>query len=341
VPTRNSFPIGLAIVVGCLLIGAIVLLVWAPGEEAATEADLFPASDTSETLAEPVPADTLLSPDDRTRRRAAAASVGVAVGLNRWPSDKWCDGPMTGSVQSMSPKLAGGLVRKATQCGYRIFGAMPRSWLTHNGEMRGRFSLPRAKAACDALAKVLPPDTLKKYVGKVLLGDMLGDELQSQSWEGSTDPNDAAEYARYCQNVLPGLPLAFRIPPSHQWVRSIPAERWPRLHWWAQWLTARGNKRITNDSARQIDWYNTELAAAKRLGGDLIRGFNARDCDKANSGNYCTPDQIRTFGSNAINHGSCLVAAWWYEEQMWNDAARRAAWNDVGTLARSKPFTVC
>jgi hypothetical protein len=311
-----------------------------------TAAQVEDSTDPVDDLPELTPEDTIITPEDsatvRARPRATVSSAGKATGLFRWPSEKWCDGPLTGSVEGISPKIVAGAVRKASYCGLRFFVMIRRSQVTNTGTTRGYFVLSKGKQVCDELARALPLEMRRQYLGRAILGIVIGDEMHSITWANRpARPADVAEYARYCKDKLSPLPILLRQPADNGWVREIAASQWSGVdYWWAQWNEKRGPRHLSG-VAKQTAWYASETAAAARLGAGVILGFNTRDCDQQDD-NYCTPSKVRSYGANATRLSkNCIgVLAWWYDPPLFTTAYREA-WQDNVALAKSQPSIAC
>ena len=89
-------------------------------------------------------------------------SVGLAAGLNTWPADLYCRGPMTATVQPLEPSELLDRIRLAAKCGVRLVLVPPRRFLTVNQKTKGVFSVDNAERLTDRYAEELPPDTLRK-----------------------------------------------------------------------------------------------------------------------------------------------------------------------------------
>ena len=94
-----------------------------------------------------------------------------AIGMSAWPTEWYCAGPMSGTMQQVHPREVLERVQLAARCGVRLVLVPPRKQLMEGGI----FSVESAKRLTDRYADQLPPDTLRKY-GATILGFNLADD---------------------------------------------------------------------------------------------------------------------------------------------------------------------
>jgi hypothetical protein len=278
------------------------------------------------------PSDTLITAEDsaqRARRLRSAAPDGIALGLNKWPTDQWCSGKLTGAVAAFSPAIAGGVVRKAEFCGIRIIPAAPRNQMSHNGQADGYFDLARAKRYCTALSSALGNLKSSSNIGFA----MIGDELHSTTWAGRIAKNtEVAEYARHCRDLLDPIPIMLRTPPNLSWVTNLSASQWSGVDYFAAtYKKGRGNRRLNgNWAAQQRDYYDKMEASANRIGKHVALLVNFSNCSTERSGQPCTPAEVELFAKGIYEHParSCVTSWWKYDRTFsraeYQDAFKRA-----------------
>lgn len=258
-------------------------------------------------------------------------STTFAAGLNVWPPDLYCTGPMTGTVQPLAPREVLDRVQLAAKCGVRLIVVPPRRFLTLSRQVKGVFSVDNAKALMDQYAAELPPDTLRKYRA-TLLGMNLADDYNcAKCWGGQTiTRSQIVEWAKYARAKLPGLPLGVRVEPD--WVADEPGLA-PLLDYtWAQYHTKKGDPQAYFDKA---------ASAAKALGLQVVMGVNVQDCYGPNSGPCSAADLVK-YGSVAVRHpGSCAFLSWKYDAETWDGADIRAAWDQLLALAKTRAAREC
>lgn len=261
----------------------------------------------------------------------AVDSTTFAAGLNAWPPDFYCTGPMTGTVQPLPPREILDRIQMAAKCGVRLIIVPPRRFLTLSRQTKGIFSVDNAKALMDQYAAELPPDTLRKY-RTTLLGMNLADDYNcAKCWGGQTiTRSQIVEWAKYARARLPGLPLGVRVEPD--WVEDEPGLA-PLLDYtWAQYHTKKGDPQAYFDKA---------ASAAKALGLQVVMGVNVQDCYGPSSGPCSAADLVK-YGTVAVRHpGSCAFLNWRYDAETWDGADIRAAWDQLLALAKARPARDC
>jgi hypothetical protein len=263
--------------------------------------------------------------------RAKNQHQGIAAGLSAWPPEKYCEGPLSGTIQPLGPGQVLERVQAASKCSFRLVIVTPRRFLTTNAKTTGRFSIDSAKALIDRYADVLPADTIAKY-RSTILGLNLGDDYSCANCWGGEKITQAqvAEWARYARAKLPGLPLGVRVIP--QWVARDP-ELVPLVDYaWAQYHTRKGEPK---------KYYDESAAVARRLGLKLVMGVNVEDCYGAKT-NACSGADLVRYGRMAVSHPeSCAFINWRYDELTWADPEVRQAWDELMTIARKREAREC
>lgn len=264
-------------------------------------------------------------------RSSVVVPSGLAAGLNQWPTDRFCLGPVSATMLPLDPGAALERVRLAARCGMRLVIVPPRRFLTSNGQTAGLFSVDSAKRLVDRYAAVLPPDTLRKY-GRTIIGLNLGDDYgDKEAWGGrAVTQVQVAAWAAYARTRLPGLPLGVRVPPD--WVQAYPALA-PLLDYaWAQYTTRRGDAQAFFDQA---------AAGAARLGLALVMGIAVEDCAGVGTA-PCTPRELAEYGTIAVSHpAACAFLSWRYADATWARADIRAAWDSLLATAKGRAAREC
>ena len=268
---------------------------------------------------------------DSVRAADASGQTGFAAGLNAWPTDYYCAGPMSATLRSLEPRVLLGRVQLAARCGLRLVIVPPRRELTTNGRTTGVFSVDSAKRLMDRYAAVLPADTIRKYRATIL-GLNLADDYGCASCWGGTAITQAqvAEWAAYARSRLPGVPLGVRVTPD--WVARSP-ELAPLLDYaWAQYQSRKGDPRAFFDRAD---------SDGRRLGLRVVMGINVEDCYGMGT-SACTPADLLRFGTIAVEHpGSCAFLNWRYDAATWERAEMREAWAELLAAARGRRAEEC
>lgn len=272
------------------------------------------------------------TPDSASRRDTIQAAVqGIAAGVSVWPADRYCSGPMTGTMQPLDPVDVLPRIQLAARCGVRLILVTPRKFLTTTGHVKGVFLVDRAKALTDDYAAQLPPDTLRKY-RETLLGMNLADDYNCRKcWGGEPiSRSDIEDWAAYARTKLPGLPLGVRIEPK--WVTDDPKLATLLDYTWAQYQTKKGD---------QQEYYDDVARDARKLGLKVVMGVSVQSCYGGGSG-PCKPDDLLKFGTAAVtNPASCAFLNWKYDAETWDDPQVQAAWAKLLALAKSRPMTDC
>jgi len=263
--------------------------------------------------------------------RAGAVRGGLAAGLNQWPTDRFCLGPVSATMLPLDPATVLERVRLAARCGVRLVIVPPRRFLTTNGQTAGLFSVDSAKRLVDRYAAVLPPDTLRKY-GRTIIGLNLGDDYgDKDAWGGQAVTQvQIAAWAAYARTRLPGVPLGVRVPPD--WVQAYPALA-PLLDYaWAQYTSRRGDARAFFDKA---------ATGASRLGLAIVIGIAVEDCSGVGTA-PCTAAELTKYGTIAVTHpAACAFLSWLYADATWARADIRAAWDTLLATAKGRAGREC
>ena len=264
-------------------------------------------------------------------RVARAAFAGFAAGLSAWPADFYCGGLTSAAMQPLDPRALLGRIQLAQTCGLRLVLVPPRRLLTTNGLTVGVFSLDSARRLTDRYAAVLTADTLLKYRATILGLNLADDYGCTACWGGTAiRQSQIAAWAAYARKKLPGLPLGVRVTPD--WVAAYPSLA-PLLDYtWAQYHTRKGDPQAYYDKAASI---------AMSLGLQVVMGVNVENCYGNDTGACAAADLVR-FGTLAVSHpGSCAFLNWRYDDDTWQRAEIRAAWNGLLELARARPAREC
>jgi hypothetical protein len=264
-------------------------------------------------------------------RAAARSSAGLAAGLDTWPTDSYCAGPMSAAMQQVDPRALLGRIQLAARCGVQLVLVPPRRLLTTNGQPAGVFSVDSAKRFTDRYAAVLPADTIRKYRATILGLNLADDYGCLQCWGGTAITQaQVAEWAAYARAKLPGVPLGVRVTPD--WVATYPALA-PLLDYaWAQYATRKGDAQAYYDKAATI---------AQRLGLRVVMGVNVENCYDSGSIPCSAADLVR-FGTMAVSHpASCAFISWRYDDARWQQTEIREAWEGLLAVARGRRAEEC
>ena len=71
---------------------------------------------------------------------AAKQERRFAIGMSAWPTEWYCSGPMTATMQQVHPREVLKRIQLAARCGMRLFLVPPRRLLTEGKVANGRFS---------------------------------------------------------------------------------------------------------------------------------------------------------------------------------------------------------
>jgi hypothetical protein len=264
-------------------------------------------------------------------RVARAALAGLAAGLSAWPADFYCGGLTSAAMQPLEPRAVLARIQLADRCGLRLVLVPPRRFLTTNGLTVGVFSLDSAKRLTDRYAAVLPADTLRKYRATFLGFNLADDYGCTDCWGGTPiRQSQIAAWAAYARKKLPGVPLGVRVTPD--WVAAYPSLA-PLLDYtWAQYHTRKGDPQTYYDKAASL---------ATSLGLKVVMGVNVENCYGNDTGACPAADLVR-FGTLAVTHpASCAFLNWRYDEDTWQRADIREAWDGLLGLARARPAREC
>jgi hypothetical protein len=261
----------------------------------------------------------------------AAAGLGFAAGLNAWPTESYCAGPVSATMQQVDPKIVLGRIQLAARCGIRLVLVPPRRLLTTNGLAAGPFSVDSAMRFTDRYAAVLPPDTLRKYQATIIGLNLADDYGCTACWGGQAVSQAAiAAWAAYARSKLPGVPLGVRVTPD--WVAAYPPLA-PLIDYaWAQYHTRKGDPQAFYDNAATI---------SRRLGIRVAMGVNVHDCYGVGT-SPCTAVDLLRFGTMAVNHpASCAFINWRYDEATWAREEIRETWARLFEVARGRRGEEC
>jgi hypothetical protein len=255
---------------------------------------------------------------------ALRKSSSFAIGLSAWPTDFYCSGPMSATIQQVSPRELLERIQLAARCSVRLVLVPPRRLLTEGEQQRGVFSVDAAKRLTDRYAGVLPPDTIGKYRETIIGLNLADDYGCEECWGGrAITQQEIAEWASYARARLPGIPLGVRVTPN--WVEDYPPLAPLIDYTWAQYHTRKGDPRGYFDKAATI---------AERLGLRVIMGVNVKDCYGVGT-NPCTVEDLIRFGKMAVSHpASCAFINWRYDEKTWTRADVREVWNGLLDVAK-------
>ena len=254
-----------------------------------------------------------------------------AIGVSAWPTEWYCSGPMTATMQQVHPREVLKRIQLAARCGMRLVLVPPRRLLTEGKVANGRFSLESAKRVIDMYAAELPPDTLQKYRATILGFNLADDYGCERCWGGRAITQiEVAQWASYARPRLPGLALGVRVIP--QWVAREPTLA-PLLDYaWAQYHTRKGDAK---------EFYDDAADAAERLGIRVVMGVNVKDCYGVGT-DPCTPEDLIRYGKMALSHpASCAFINWRYDEGTWRRADIREVWRGLVESARERGAEEC
>lgn len=264
-------------------------------------------------------------------RAARPQQTGFAAGLSAWPTESYCGGMMTGTMQQVDPKAVLGRLQLAARCGMRVVLVPPRRLLTANREPAGRFSVDSAKRFTDLYAAALPPDTLRKYRSTILGLNLADDYGCIQCWGGrAITQAEITEWAAYARTRLPGIPLGVRVTPD--WVAAHPKLAAELDYTWAQYATRKGDAKT---------YYDRAATQAAQLGLRVVMGVNVEHCYEGDSA-PCSPADLERFGTLALSHpASCAFINWRYDETTWEQPEIRSVWEKLSRSARARPAQEC
>ena len=262
---------------------------------------------------------------------ARRGHTGFAAGLSAWPTENYCGGMMSGTMQQVDPKAVLERLQLAARCGVRVVLVPPRRLLTADRQPAGRFSVDSAKRFTDLYAAVLPPDTLRKYRSTVLGLNLADDYGCVQCWGGrAITQAEIAEWAAYTRTRLPGVPLGVRVTPD--WVAGNPRLASELDYAWAQYATRKGDAKT---------YYDRAATLAEQLGLRVVMGVNVEHCYEGDSA-PCSPADLERFGTLALNHtASCAFINWRYDAATWEQPEIRNVWEQLARAARARPAQEC
>jgi hypothetical protein len=254
-----------------------------------------------------------------------------AIGMTQWPTEWYCSGPMTATMQQVHPREVLKRIQLAARCGMRLVLVPPRRLLTEGKVANGRFSVASAERIIDMYAAELPPDTLQKYRATILGFNLADDYGCERCWGGKAiTQSEIAAWAAYARPRLPGVPLGVRVVP--QWVAREPTLA-PLLDYtWAQYHTRKGDAK---------EFYDKAAEDAERLGLRVVMGVNVKDCYGVGT-DPCTPADLVRYGKMALSHpASCAFINWRYDENTWRRADIREVWKGLVEDAKQRGAEEC
>ena len=268
---------------------------------------------------------------DSVRLASVTVTNGFAAGLTAWPTDRYCGGITSGTMQTLDARYLLPRIQLAARCNVRLVIVPPRRRLTTNGFTNGIFSVDSAKRLTDSYAAALPADTIRKYRATILGLNLADDYACADCWGGKPITQaQIASWAAYTRTRLPGLPLGVRVTPD--WV-AVSTTLPPLLDYtWAQYHARKGDVQVFYDKTADI---------ASRLGLKVVMGVNVEDCYGVAT-DACSAADLTRFGTVAVSHpASCAFLSWRYEETTWQSPDIRAAWDGLLALARAREGRDC
>ncbi len=255
----------------------------------------------------------------------------LAAGFWNYPSESYCNTMgMTGIAQPIATSSLLGYLQSARKCNVRLVIVPLRPYITVGGTKHSPFSLDSAKAFTDRMAKVLVPDTLRKY-DRWIIGFNLADDYGcADCWGGvKVTQSEIASWASYIRQKIPGLRIGVRVEPA--WVQSSPTLAGLIDYAWAQYHTGKGDART---------YFDKHAGIANSLGIALAMGVNVKHCN--GDAPACTPTQIRTFMGMAAEYpANCALLGWTYSSTTLAETGMRSAWDYVLNLAAQHPDVPC
>jgi hypothetical protein len=261
----------------------------------------------------------------------SAGGRGLARGFWNYPSTYCNASGVTASTQVTTTDDLLEHLQTARKCNVRLVIVPSRRLLTTTGTNRSPYSSDSARAYTDRMARVLVPDTLRKYDPYIIGFNLADDYGCAECWGGvKVTQSEIADWASYVRQKIPGLRIGVRVEPA--WVQSSPALASLIDYAWAQYHTGKGDART---------YFDKHAAIAKSLGIGLAMGVNLSDCGGAGTAS-CTPDQVRTFlGMAAEYPNNCALLGWTYSSSDMADTAMQSAFNYVLNLASQHGDVPC
>ncbi len=274
------------------------------------------------------------TPDSVTLTRTSSAvssSGGLVAGLVGWPQEMYCAGLTSGTMQTLDPQYLLGRLQLASKCRLTIVIVPPRRRISITGINGGAFSVDSAKRLTDEYARILVPDTLRKYRTTILGLNLADDYACTDCWgDRGITQSEIRSWASYTRARIPGLPLGVRVTPD--WVQKD-AKLAPLLDYaWAQYHTRKGDPQV---------FYDKSAAIAQKLGLRIVMGVNVEDCAGSNT-DPCTASELLRFGKIAVSHpASCAFINWQYDATTWEDDEIRTAWSSLVAMAQQRQRRDC
>jgi hypothetical protein len=230
---------------------------------------------------------------------------------------------VTGSSQSTSTSDLLARLQTARKCTVRLVIVPLRKYITVDGLKGSPFSPDSAKAFTDRMAKVLVPDTLRKYDPWIIGFNLADDYGCASCWGGVTvTPAQIETWARYVRTKIPGLRLGVRADMAFVQKSSTLASAIDYA--WAQYHTGKGDAKT---------YFDKHASLAKSVGVALAMGLNVKYCGGAGTA-PCTPTQVRTFlGMAAKYPDNCALLGWTYSSTALEQTEMADAWDYVLKLA--------
>jgi hypothetical protein len=255
----------------------------------------------------------------------------LARGFWNYPSTYCNSSGVTGSSQPASTSDVLEFLQTARKCNVRLVLVPARKFITTTGTNHSPFSMDSAKAYTDRLARVLVPDTLRKYDPYIIGFNLADDYGCAECWGGvKVTQSEIAAWASYVRQKIPGLRIGVRVEPA--WVQSSPYLASVIDYAWAQYHTGKGDART---------YFDRQASIARSLGIALAMGVNLKYCGGAGTVE-CTPTQLRTFMGMAAEYpDNCALLGWTYSPTRLTDSGMQDAWSYVLNLADKHPDVPC
>lgn len=280
--------------------------------------------------------------DSVTVATTAATFAGLPFGPNAPGDSLWGKYGLTGTYQGMAAKYILPNLRKGLSKGYSFIVVMPRASQTylnrHPGDTAAWYSVKQTWKAIDSLVRVVPPDSMRKYVKLgVFRGYLIGDDMNCGKCWGSPHGNPWLTVSgaqmdsvyKYARAKLPAeVALGIRVHPS--WLvqqKSTGTSRYLDFYW-LQYVTRYKDQKT---------WYDAETAVNRNLPhpGRIAYGLNVYKYDES-AGIKITATQLKTAGALSIDYpGNCFASYWrWWDG--WRLDGRGAVWDYLAAKAKAK-----
>ena len=333
----------------------LALIVLATLLGAGCASDSAAPGDLSDSPSAATPAGTPVALDSSATVLAAVTYTGIPFGpVALWTMNKLNYGPapFTASQQYINADTLILQINAARSKGQRLMLAMTGG-LSTRYTTNGQFDMAKWKAVQNTYNKAAIKTAVAAAVTDgTVIGNQMIDEPETKRWGTNITKATLDQMAAHVKTIFPTLPVGLNLgPPGYKWRAT---ERFTKV----DYVLYQYNHFINGGNI--VAWRDAVLAQAKLdgvrpalslnilNGGKQDRTDGVYDCagaDQGEIGTYfpnctMTSTQLRNWGKALAPYG-CFMMMWEYQPAYMANAANKLAFQEIATLAKSKPKPTC